>query len=441
MALMEYLDYRTLKQKQILEELGKINLDKPDWSRFFTNTDASTKYSIIIWYLKELVEKKEKGFLKEIFAIAKIYATDSDPSPEDDNINKKIGEGQEIPNIYTVRGTVCWLLSSIAATFKTEYYTDIISILEKLAFDPVYYVRIQATVPLSFFAANIRARRHKDETPFEFKDEDRQRVIDLSFRMLKEHRDMPRVLEGVVRVFEALRGLPEMQARQVIKTLFYNSKGELQPEYLTRQGVPLLIFFAEYRKNLLDDNFNGTWFQEFAYKLLKLPEDKAPYLRSTFIWHTWKELESNSKNYQELKKYIPLFMHEEFELQPLHQYDFLILQVLKASPEDGVELFQGLLNYIERWAYKYDISQHAWMLSAGNMVEAVAPVAPDKLIGFLTQITRIVSGGVWVGDIERMFKSYLLIGDEKQREQLRPEILKIYEDIRKFDRIGKLGDI
>lgn len=434
---MDVPSWTKMTQDKVLENLKKVDFNDPNWAKPFTEFDTVTKHNVVIWYLKELVEKRE--YVDEIFAIAKIYAEDKDPTPTSDSLNEKIEKGEEVRYLTSVRGTNCWLLAAIAATFRTKYYPEIISILEKLAFDPVYYVRIQATVPLSFFAQNIRARQHPDGKPFDFRDEDRKRVADLSFRMLQEHRDLPRVLEGVTNIFNALRAISEGQARQVIESFFYNSKGQIQPEYITHQAVPLLLFFAEYRSNL-GDGFNGKWFQDFAIKLLKLPEAEAPHLKSTFIWHTWKEIQSDVKNYDKFKKYIPFFFNEEFEIQPLGQYDFLVKEVLKASPADGVALYKQLLEYVLKWAPKYDVRQHAWLLTTHEIVEEIAKVSPQNLLEILHQVTSIISHGIYVGYLETIYKSYLLVPDKDQGMKMHPEILKMYEVAKKLDRFEKLPD-
>ena len=434
---MSLFDYQARKKEQVLEDLKNLDRSNLDWFKPFTNNDASTKYSVIIWYLKELVEKNE--FIAEIYAVSEVYASDPDPSLEEDNLNRKIEAGEEVRNIYTVRGTVSWLLTAIAATFKTEYYSGIISMLEKLASDPVYYVRIQATYPLTFFAGNIRARQHKDGTPFNFLDSDRQRVIDISFKMLREHRDLPRVLEGVTNIFEALRSINEFQAKEVIECFFYNSKGEIQPEYITRQSVPLLIFFAEFRSSI-GDGFDGRWFQDFALNLLRLPEQEAPYLRSTFIWHTWNVIKSNIEDYQKVKKYIPLFFGRKFEIQPLGQYDFLVQEVLKASPSDGVALFNTLLDYVLTWAPEYNIQQHAWLLTTQEIVKEIAKVSPNDLLDILRKITDIVSRGIYVGYLDVIYKSYLLVPNEEESLAMRPEILKLYETVKQSRWADKLPE-
>lgn len=429
---MDIFEYQKNTQDKIINELERIDFQNPDWYKPIINLDPD----IAIWFLKKLVEKRE--YIDEIFALAKIYLADKDPSPEKDDLNKKIERGEEIRNIYTVRGNACWLLASLAATFRSEFYPEIISILEKLCFDPVYYIRIQATVPLSFFALNIRARQNKDGTVFDFKDEDRERIINLSFQMLRQHRDMPRVLEGVANVFNGLRNINELQAKQVIESFFYNSKDEIQPNYLTHQGVPLLLFFSEFREEIGKD-FNSTWFKEFAFKVLELPEKDAPYVRSTFIWHVWKELQNNNENYLKFKKYISLFLRDDFELQSLGQYEFLVNEVIKISLKDGIDLFYRQLDFIRKWVHKYSIQNHSpWLYDIRDTVEKIAVNFPDDYLSTLQKITYIISQGMYIGDVYPIFKAYTLIPSKKKIESIKPEVLKLYQKVKQFDRFEKL---
>lgn len=435
---MDTFDWRKHMQEKILADLEKVDLKNPDWHKPFTDFDPTTKQDIVIWYLKELVEKRL--YVDKIFSLAKIYVEDKDPLIDDKHVgNQKLENGEEVRNITSVRGSACWLLTSIAATFRTEFYPEIISILERLASDPVYYIRAQSTVPISFFAQNINARQHPDGTVFDFKDEDRRRVLDISFNMLNQHRDIPRVLEYVVRIFDMLRNINEDQAREVIESLFYNSKKLLQPEYITRQAVPLLIFFAEFREKV-NDGFNPKWFQDFALEVLKLPENKAPYLRSTFIWHIWKEIQSDPIVYHKFKKYSGYFLRDEFENEPLGQYEFFVKEALKISPSDGVSFFRTLLQYILKWKEKFSIQDHAWLLTAQEIIEEIAKVSPNDLLEILRLITDVVSANIYVGQLEKIYTSYLLVPNREEGLKMRPEVLKLFEVSKKSKWAGDLPD-
>ncbi|HEX9058662.1 MAG TPA: hypothetical protein VF941_00620 [Clostridia bacterium] len=108
------MSYRDKLKDIVLEQIKRIDLTKPDWSKEILEwRDQSTKTDII-WFLKELVEKGE--YIRESLEIADLYSKDENPTPEYDNLNEKVLKGEETNIIYTVRGTVPWLLQIIIAT-------------------------------------------------------------------------------------------------------------------------------------------------------------------------------------------------------------------------------------------------------------------------------------------------------------------------------------
>jgi hypothetical protein len=250
--------------------------------------------------------------------------------------------------------------------------------------------------------------------------------------MLEQHRDLPRVLQSVVHIFDSLRSINQTQAQQVIEYFFYDSEEKLQPDYLIHEVIPLLIFFAEF-KIISDNRFDSVWFQEFAFKVLTLSEKKAPRLRSTFIWHTWKEIQSDPSTYPKFKKYIQFFLTDDYELEDesLGQYEFLVKEVLSVSPDDGVELFKKILSYVLRFAPEYDIQQHAWLLTTHEIVDEIAKSSPKDLVVVLTLITEIVSRNIRIGYLDKIFQSYLLTPEKEEREQMRTEIQKLYDIAKK----------
>lgn len=430
-------EWKKFLEEEVLTLLATLERGDSQALLKFAEFSAEEKASHVIWFLKTLVERGE--FIPQIFLVAKLYSEDSDPHIDGD-LNDRIIATEDIRYIHTVRGTNCWLIQALAATFRTEFYSELINVLDRLADDPVLYVRMQATVPLSFFARNIRAERHPDGRVFPFIDEDKRRVVSICFRMLNENRDIPRVLESVTNVFDALRVLRTDEARTVVESLFFNNAHQIQPQYVTHQGVPLLLFFAEFRADVGDD-FDPSWFQNFAARMLQFTQEEAPYLRSTFIWHTWKEIQTNPLNYNKFKKYIPLFLGDRLEIQPLGQYDFLVKEVIKAAPQDGVNLYKILLDYVLRWAAEYNIQDHAWLLSTHEVVEEVARNSPEDLLDILQRITQIVSKGIYIGYLETIYKSYTLVKNETDRERLHGAVSELYKTVKEHDRMNKLPEV
>ena len=314
-------------------------------------------------------------------------------------MNKKIEEGEDPRLIYTVRGTVPWLLQILIATLRTEYYSRILDIVEKLALDSVYYVRQQATVALSLFAANIRAKQNKDGTPFDFKDEDKKRVLNLAFRMLNENRDFPRVLEYVANVFDKLRLITEDQAKEVLTIFCYDKNGNINPEYLTSHVVPLVLFFAEFRKKY-EPIFNNEWFQDFLKKFINDAKDYS--LKSTLIWHTWRVIEDDISNYSIVKAYIPLFFNNMADREPIGQMEFLINAVLKVSPQEGTELYQKFLEYLNN---EFQITNHDNKIWFTHSEEIIRMIDPSKIDRILVLLKELRQKGNYVGEENIIFST------------------------------------
>jgi hypothetical protein len=391
------MSYRDKLKDIILEQIKRIDFSKPDWNKEILEwRDQSTKTDII-WFLKEFVEKGE--YIREALEIADLYSKDENPTPEYDNLNEKVLRGEETNIIYTVRGTVPWLLQMIIATLKTEYYPRILDITERLANDKVFYVRQQAMVALSMFAANVRAKKNKDGTYFNFRDEDRARVYDLSFKILRENRDLPRVLESISNVFDKLRFINEEQAKEMLTILCYDSKGNIHPEYLTSHVVPLALFFAEFRKKF-DTNFNDEWFKLFLEQYIK--DSKDPHLKSTLIWHTWRIIEDDLSDYNRVKRYIPLFFNNFADHEPVGQFEFLINAVLKASPSEGVQLYEKFLTELN---YKLPFIKDFkfYFTHTEEIFGQIKKIDTSKLKSILSLLKQLRLQGCYIGDENIIF--------------------------------------
>ena len=91
------MTYRDILKKRILREL-----EDPDWENLLEK--EYSKFDII-WILADLVQ--EGQFVEKALRVAELYARDPDPVPGFDNLNEKIEKGEDINNIYTIRGEAC----------------------------------------------------------------------------------------------------------------------------------------------------------------------------------------------------------------------------------------------------------------------------------------------------------------------------------------------
>ena len=415
---------------KLKEQLNKL-FEESNWRERFLDFYPGWKIDTL-WAVVELV--REGKFLPQAMWVAEYLAEDPDPSLEDPS-NQDVLKGEEVKPILTVRGTVAWLVGAIIGRLDTTYYHRAINVVEKLCNDRAVYVRQMATYPLTGLMVNIKAAKNPDGTDFKFEQADRDRVTGLAFSMLEANRSYPRVLEVLVNVFDRMRFLDEEQAMHVLRFFLYQKNDEYQPDYVTHNIAPLLIFFAEFRKDSFSAfsllSFNPANFQNLLREVIKTAR---PRLKTTIVWHFWKTIESDPKTYAQLKKYVPRFFEGEFQEEPLSQYEFLAEKVLVQSPEEAVWIFKQEIEYLKR-ALEKQIGREDWTIWFHNpedLVEAVAQCDPDSLANILGVLRNISLKRGYVGNLARIFSSYKKAPAELQG-RLAQEIEPLYESLRFHD--------
>jgi len=434
---MDTRNYRDRFKDIVLQQIEKIDLLKPDWDKEISEWRDQSSRCDILWFLKDWVQ--EGKYIDIALAISEKFSYDPSPEAGYDHLNEKIEKGEDPRNIYTVRGTVPWLLQAIIGTFQTQHYGKILNIVERLADDSIFYVRQQATVPLSLFAANIRARQNKDGTPFNFTDEDRTRTFNLAFKMLRDNRHLPRVLEYVSNVFDKLRYIDETLAKEVLTTLFYTKEGKLNPSYLVHHVAPFALFYAEFRKTY-DSTFKNEWFQEFLLKAIRDSNDSDPQLKSTFVWNTWKIIQDNPDYYILFKKYIPVFFEGNFEQEPVGQFEFLVKEVLKISPEDGVNLLKQELDYVLQGVIRSGGKKKVWFTTLQDTLDEVAKLKPKELLSIFSQLDNLLNNVVYIGDVKHILSLYKSVPDT-ERPALEKKSIEMFNRLKVMHPEWQLTDL
>jgi len=407
---------------------------KPNWENDLDNMAYAAGSKVeLLWAAADLAKE---GYVHEVIKIARHYQFDPDPSL-DDECNKDVIKGEEYRAIVSVRGTLCWLLQNIVATLETSYYGEILDMLEgtesdtndrkklRLATGENLYVRQQATIPLDLLVANMLATKNKDGTPFNFGEENRIRTEALAFRMLKENKNYPRVLEYLANVFSRIRNLDEAKAEHVLNTFFYKSRGALNPDYLVEHVAALAIYYAEFRETAgLSGNFNSGWFKSFLKQLIR---DSSPRLNGSFIWLFWKTLKDDISVFPKFKVYIPLFFEPPYQGEIIHQIEFLIETIFDKYQDDAIELLEKMLDYVQIILSKEKDKTNIW-LSFDAVVQKIAEKEPEKLIDLVNKVAIIWKRGGFIGDLNVIFKSYEKAPKEKQ-VKLKNQLQGIYKEL------------
>jgi hypothetical protein len=357
----------------------------------------------LIWAANDLAKE---GYVSEAFKIAKYYAFAVDE--EDMEQHELIESDEDVRYITSVRGGVCWLLATIVTKLETSYYSEILDLLEgkdsdsedlkklRLATGDNLYIRLQATRPLEVLAANMKAIKNTDGTPFDFGERNMQRTEALAFKMLDQNKNYPRVLEGLTTVFNRMRYLKEVEAMNVLETFFYKeSEGgkKLNPEYVLAQVDVLAIFYAEFR-NQNDDTFKSYTFVSFLKRIITEGDSQ---LLTSIVWHFWQAIKENKEYFKKFEKYLPLVFKSKFNSSVVSQIDFLIETIIDTFPKEGVLLFEEVLSYVENGIEEKQ-SVHTFLAYSEEILPKVLKIEPSMFSTYLGSLYKIWLKGVYIGE-------------------------------------------
>jgi len=255
----------------------------------------------VIWQAKQLAEK---GLVNDALWVARHFRRDPDPqTPRDSDaagdglsLHEQVKRGEKTFTISSVRGSVCWLLQGIARSGGAELLSQIIEMVEELARDENLYVRQQATVPL-LELASLRWLRDADGR-LTMEPQDRRRIRDLAFEMLRANEQFPGVLEWLGTVFEYLPDIDAPEARELLNTLLTKCPRGEKDVFPDR-----LIYFAAYRENDFRERapFDSREFKNQLSKLLR-GEHAGP--RAKVVWRISGMLSDNPEDLPKLRGFL-----------------------------------------------------------------------------------------------------------------------------------------
>lgn len=417
--------YMSLNREELKRRLSDIE-NASDFEQAISKLESwSSSKTEIIWAAVELAKEDHLDFALKI---ARRYITDPDPT-ENHDLNIETIKGGDAAIISTVRATVAYLLQAVIARLKPEYYSEAILLIDTLAHDEVAYVRKHSCVPLEGLTKNFYAVKNKDGTPFNFKDEDKKKVFDLAFYLLRTT-EYPRVLEYLVGAIGNLRMVNETEAEEILNKLFFSNKGKdsLRPDYLIDRAIPLALYFAEFRKDARD-GFKNDFFVNFLNNLIrKLP----PRSEESIVWHIWKTVEEDNSLWWRFKKYIPLFFEGKYEGERLTQFDFLIEKIIKNYPEDAINIFIEKVSFIQNnLARLNDLQRGAiWFYNSEIVLRVVARIQPTKYLDLLKSVINLYKfNGIYIGNIDQILNSCEDIESREDREHVVKEVEKIKEGL------------
>ncbi len=317
--------------KTVLENLKTIsNIQKK-----FNNRGSRESF------VKSAEKLAEKNYFEEALWLIKIFIEDNDPpingknyddDPKGDfNYHKKIVEGDDSLTINTVRGYCAWALQKFAVLRGRRYITQIIPLVERLAFDNNYYVRQQACVPLLDLARNRHTVIPDSDYERFISMKAAQDIEKLVFKMLedKANQSLPAVMKSLGRIFSFIRNLNEQKALEVIQTfldckfpeqakgkdIFSSRKREVSYDEVIEEIVPFFIYYSEFRQRAFSKIYykkvfgESEWLKLNNYNpkkinglLIDILVNAPAAVKAHFAWAFWRLPKENSSDFEKLFK-------------------------------------------------------------------------------------------------------------------------------------------
>lgn len=347
----------------VLPLLQSLDNDITKFEKRITNRHSREQ---VVQFAEKLIEV---GLWDEALSIVEIFINDSDPIlknyPDDEkgdfNEHKKVKEGEDSFAIRTVRGWCAWVLQKLviprdfARINETRRIIEqSLPLLEKLVTDPNYYVRIQATVPLTELAKNRNTVLPENREERFVSPEIAKHVGDLAYLMLRssENHKLPAVMKHLAMVFTYMRSLPQKEAWEILQTFLkddYPKKNKQRghESYLAdilNEAAPLYIFFAEFRSKAFKDwpkdwgslgVFDDKPFKDLLVSLLKSDD---PDIRRVFTWQIAR-LPNEVKNKPEFDSILKLTR------------DYLMIATTKYDHGAFENIYRFVEDYIDKDEY------------------------------------------------------------------------------------------
>ena len=440
-AIKSRTEIKNPDSHKLLVEYLKNKLDDRNHNAFDYIKTIGTRVGNLEWLPKDTKENLihfgktfSVGQIEDAMWIVRMLNNDQNPNPTgandlDDpegkhNYHSDVVRNEDVRNITTIRGHLCWLMSHIVAKNKPQYYTEIISILTRYIREGNLYMRIQATYPLVELIVRGKATKNQDESPFEWKQEERDLVRDLPLNMLRENAAHPRVQKAILYMFDKLRDLNEAEAEEVLSAFV-----SIDDSDVLHDLAALLPYFALFRKGDFPEEspFNPS----ASITLLKeqIVNGKTA-LKSSLAWHFWKMLEEKSIPYKDIREYMLLFWGNEYDPSTAHMFGLIIRQLADISPGDAKDFFEKIANLLKEYLLKHPEERHQVWLDDTDHALILFVSEPNRLLRLIGTLKDIwMVGGTYIGNMSLIFGSHEKVpGGDKERVKF--ELKRMYDEMK-----------
>jgi hypothetical protein len=426
--LNENLRYMLADKKVLAFEYVKVVTDSCgnlDWL-----SDRRARENVVIYANHKLEESKN---IDDAMWVINNFNDDRSPDKHGENdlgdtsgeynYHVKMLKGEDVRDITTVRGHLCWLMSGIIVQNKPELYSAILKIIERYLNEDNLYIRAQAIFPLLELVRRIRAVKNQDESLFVWEESERKKVRDLAFIILRNNVKYPGVMEKILHLFGYLRSVDGKEAKEIID-LFLGIKHE----HIMRNLAPLIIYFALFRyKDWVDEGvFDSSMFIDILKKQIV---DGDEYLKGQIAWHLWNVFTEKHLTYENIREYLLLLADGPYDRHVYPMLGLSMEEITTIAPDDAIYLYKNLIAKIKEGLVGKDKADQYYSLDSKEEMLSLLADKPSDLLEIISNLRILWGKGVYVGDPKIILESYKKVMT-KEREAIKDSLKLFYVEIK-----------
>lgn len=405
----------------------KIFLENKKPYQVFDNTFALVEMVRLGLWLAE----KER-FSDVIWIIDK-FIEDFDPEDPEKysgdpkfNYHQKIADGEDPHIIITVLGHLAWVVQKLAV--RKNYIVRALSYTKKLLSHKNLYVKLQAIIPLIEIVRRRQwlegwGKRPRKKQYKEF----HKTVFDLVV-LVQKNPNYKAIAKWLCYVFAYYKDLSTKEAEQVLDAL-----------KITEESASFFIYFGVFRQKHYKNQsikFNGKKLEKKLKELLQCNKEEYHRLRASIVWHLWKILDENRNEFETIKPYIDLTLEQPYQKDIYDDIERIIKDWIKNQFDICIQWYKQMLSKISEFLEKKKRvrpQEGLWLMYTEEIIETIARHNSNELLEAMEKLVSFWKKGAFIGSPKRLFRSFRLIPNEKQRTKVKKEFQKWYNSMRRLN--------
>ncbi len=374
-----------------------------------------------------------KGKYKDVMWLINKFIDDPDPASPDEyngdpefNYHQKITNGEEPHIITTVLGHLAWVIQKLAV--QKDYIEKALYYTQRLLSHKNLYVKLQAIIPLIEISARRQWLAGWGERPRRGKYKKFHKLVFDLVILIEKNPNYKAIAKRLTHVFAYYKDLNTQEAERVLEAL-----------KITDESAGLFIYFGIFRKRhykTQNIKFNAKRLEKKLKEVIIKKDKKYSRLQSKISWYFWKILSENRNEFETIKPYIDLILKQPYRRGIYDPIERIIKDWIEEKPEICskwyIQMLENISEFLKEKSH-FKFHNGVWLLYTEEIIEEIAKIQSKDLLKIMEILINLWKKGAYIGNLKRLFESFKLISDEKQKIKIKKEFQNMYNLVKKLN--------